>query len=108
MAKKAAVDGPQSHSDYIEHGSDEHASFLGLRIWEKGDPESIKVTSKKDPTKAWILSDMTMFGPAATEAYLREVCRQKVAELEAGMPIIQSVDPHAPNYAEPLWVPPEP
>lgn len=108
MAKKAVVDNPQARADYIAHGSEEHALFLGLRLAEEGDPEFIKVRSKKDKTRVYVLVDMTMFGPTATEAYLREVCRQKVAELDAGSPAEpQTEDPRKPNYAQPLWVPPE-
>lgn len=107
MARKAVVENPQERADYIEHGSDKHASFLGLRLAEEGDRESMIVTDKQK--RRWVLVDMTMFGPAATEAYLREVCRQKVAELEAGSPTeLQSTDPRKPNFAPPMWQPPEP
>jgi hypothetical protein len=106
MARKAVVENPQERADYIEHGSLSHASFLGLRLAESDDLATLVVKDKKG--KAWTLVDMTMFGPTATEAYLREVCRQKVSELDAGAPVVQSEDPRKPYYAPPLWQPPEP
>jgi hypothetical protein len=93
-------------TDYIEHGSEAHANFLGIRKADEGDNPILVVKDKKG--REWALVDMTMFGPSATETYLREVCRQKVAELEAGTPpAVQSDDPRKPNYAPPLWMPPE-
>jgi hypothetical protein len=107
MARKAVVDNPVEHSDYIEHGSEAHANFLGLRLATSDDNATLIVKDKKG--RGWVLVDMTMFGPSATEAYLHEVCRQKVAEVDAGAPpTLQSEDPRKPNYAPPLWQPPEP
>jgi hypothetical protein len=106
MARKAVVENPQERADYIEHGSEAHATFLGIRPATTDDPATLVVKDKKG--KGWVLVDMTMFGPTATEAYLREVCRQKLAELEAGTPLVQSEDPRKPNYAPPMWTPPEP
>lgn len=107
MARKAVVDNPVNNADYIEHGSEVHANFLGLRLAGSGDSAASIVKDSKG--RGWVLVDMTMFGPSATEAYLREVCRQKVAELDAGSPTeLQSTDPRKPNYAPPLWTPPEP
>lgn len=106
MPKKAVTEDPRTRADYIEHGSEQHAIHLGIRLADDNDPSSLVVKDKKG--RSWVLVDMTMFGPSATEAYLREVCRQKVAEVDAGMPVIQSDDPRKPNYAPPLWMPPEP
>ena len=78
--------------DYVERGSDRHAAVLGLLP----DPES--------PLK-WKLADPTLAGPNAPEAYLREVLRQKISDLTAAMPEIQSDDPWEPGYAQPMWMP---
>jgi len=75
----------------IKHGSSEHAVLLGLR---KAAPEDIIVY------KGWTLEDTTAFGVQATEAYIREVLRQKVNELEAGAPEV-------PAYAPDIWIPAE-
>ena len=77
--------------DYIEPGSDEHAALLGL---------------VKDEKAGWRLADVTAFGPSASERYLAEVLRQKLAELSAKPPEFQTADSRKPNYAPPLWTPP--
>ena len=86
-----------AQTDFIKHGSPEHAAILGLR----------KATEKDDiKLDGWTLIDMTAFGPQATEAYLKEVLRQKVSELKSGAPgEPQSVDPRKPNYHPPMWNP---
>ena len=67
----------------IKHGTDEHAALLGLR---KAGAEDTMVLS------GWTLLDMTAYGPQTTEAYLKEVLRQKVSELKAGPPKVQQLD----------------
>ena len=60
--------------DYVKPGSAEHAAFLGLRKAKEGD------AYVQDD---WALLDPTAFGPQATEAYIKEVLRQKVSELKS-------------------------
>ena len=80
-----------TQNDYIKHGSDAHASLMGLRKAKADDAVQMD---------GWTLQDMTMFGPQATEAFLRETLRQKVNELKAGSP---SVNESAPQ----MWSPQE-
>ena len=75
--------------DFIKHGSDQHAAILGLR---KATPED---AYDRD---GWTLVDVTAFGPQASEAYIKEVLRQKVTTLKAGPPPI-------PPKSPPLWNP---
>ena len=98
MARKQATrkPGPAGNWDYIEHGSDAHATHLGLKKAEEGD----------DPVwQGWALVDVTMWGPTATERFLLNILKGKVAELTSTPPKYQSDDPLAPNYAPPLWEP---
>lgn len=95
--KRARKGGPAGNLDYVPHGSDAHAALIGLRKAEEG--ESLQLDG-------WTLADRTAFGPQATEDYVREVLRQKVAELAAGEPpAVQSDDPFEPHYAPPMWKP---
>ena len=77
---------------FIKPGSDRHASLLGL----DADSES---------ESGWRLSDPSIWGSAASQEFLRLILGQKINELEAGAPQMQSVSPQAPNYAVPMWVP---
>ena len=91
--------GPAGNMDYIPHGSDAHAELIGLRKAE-GSEELV--------VDGWTLADRTAWGPQATESYIKEVLRQKVAEWKAGAPPKpQSEDQFAPNYAEKIWMPSE-
>lgn len=84
--------------DYIEHGSDRHAAFLGL----------VKAKEDDEPQQdGWALADITMYGPSARPEYLRRVLAQKVSELTTLPPEMQSDDPLAPHYAPPMWMPSE-
>ena len=80
--------------DYVERGSAKHATILGL----EPDPES---------KLGWRLADVTQYGPNANAQFLEDVLRQKVSDLKAKMPEIQSDDPYAPGYAPKLWMPVE-
>jgi hypothetical protein len=84
---------PDVQTDYVKHGSPQHAAILGI-------------VEDKTNSLGYRLLDATAFGPQATQAYLDEVLRQKVAELKAGEPPYpQSEHPGRPNYAPALWVP---
>lgn len=87
--------------DYIAHGSDGHAAFLGLVKAKEDDEPRLKAP---DGT-CWTLADVTMYGPVATPMYLRQTLAQKVSELTTLPPEVQSEDPRLPNYAPPMWTP---
>ena len=82
--------------DYVEHGSDRHAGLLGLRKAEKDDEPQLD---------GWALTDLTMWGPTATDKFLMQMLRQKVNELTSKPPVMQSKDPFLPHYAQPIWRP---
>ena len=84
----ATLSGP---GQYIPHGSKRHMELLGLRKAEADDTIVYKGHALADPTK---------YGPQATEAYLREVLRQCVNELQTA--------PVVPADAPPMWVAPIP
>ena len=86
----------QANPGAIARGSDGHAAFLGLVKAKKDDEPQLG---------GWTLADVTMWGPSATAEFLKRVLAQKVSELTAPMPEVQSDDPLAPNYAPPLWMP---
>ena len=94
MAKKAKNE--PTNLDYIAHGSDGHAAFLGLVKAEEGD---------EPQQDGWTLADITMYGPSARPEFLRRVLAQKVSELTTLPPETQSEDPRLPNYAPTMWVP---
>ncbi len=87
MAKKEIT-----NTDFVPHGSAQHAQMLGL------------VKDDKAPL-GYRLADITMFGPQATQAFLDEVLRQKLATLKAPPAAPQSENPREPNYAPPMWTP---
>jgi hypothetical protein len=103
MAKKTSSrikDHPNGlhQTDYVEHGSEQHAAIIGLRL-AGGEDTYVREDSQG---RKWTLVDVTAFGPQVTEAYIREVLRQKVSTLDAPPLEVQSDDPFAPNYAPPL------
>jgi len=105
MARKQSTRnevGPAGNTDYIAPGSDRHAAILQLK--EAGEHDAYVLEDSKG--KKWALVDATAFGPQVTEAYLREVLRQRVAELETAHTPIQSDDPFAPGYAPKMIIPP--
>jgi hypothetical protein len=87
---------PSDRMDYVEYGSDRHADLLGLRKATEDD---------KLVKDGWTLADMTMFGPQATDDYMREVLRQKISELTTAPPAPQSADMRKPGFAPPMWRP---
>ena len=97
MATRKTNQDDGAQTDFVKHGSERHAAILGLR----------KATDADDlQLEGFTLLDMTAFGPQVTEAYLKEVLRQKVSELNSGAPPEpQSDDPRKPNYHPPIWNP---
>lgn len=77
----------EERPDYVPHGSDRHATLLGL---------------KKDEQDEWILADplewILRYGPAATPEFLSLVRQQRINELTS--------KPQVPADALPLWTPP--
>ena len=97
VRRRTRKPGPAGNLDYVQHGSDKHAELIGLRKAEEGEELVVD---------GWTLADRTAWGPQATESYIKEVLRQKVAEIKAGAPPKpQSEDPFEPNYAPPIWMP---
>ncbi len=94
--KSTRQPGPAGNLDYVKHGSDQHASLLGLKKAEEGDAPTFE---------GWALADITLWGPAATDTFLLNILKGKVSELKSETPKMQSDDPLAPNYAPPLWEP---
>ena len=95
-------------ADYIEHGSERHVAFLGLR---EATAAEVAQAEKKEAAneiglvyKGYVLQDITAFGVTAEAAMLKAILMQKVHQLTP-MPTPQSDDPNAPNYAPSLWVP---
>lgn len=98
---------PTERPDYIEHGSEEHATFLGLiivpedRIDEAKADQFVLYTSRKTGKTYRLLDEITILrhypsidpGKAA-----RVVLRQKVGELESG-------PPEVPENAPAMWQP---
>jgi len=101
----------EERADYIEHGSDRHAAWLGLR---KATPEEQKSKEQKDEdgkgqvalvVDGWTLQDITAFGVTADKDFLLAVLRQKVSQLTSPVPSYQTIDKNAPDYAPPMWRP---
>ena len=99
VRRRTRKPGPAGNVDYVQHGTEQHALLIGLRKAEDGEELVVD---------GWTLADRTAWGPQATESYIKEVLRQKVAEVRAGKPpASQSDDPLEPNYAPPIWKPSE-
>jgi len=88
---------PEDRPDYIPHGSELHAAYLGLRRATEAD-------AKEDQVDGWALQDLTAFGVTADPHILHAILTQKVNELK-GPPKPQDQDQTAPNYAPPMWLP---
>jgi len=103
MAKRQTTRqvGPAGNSDYIEPGSKRHADILQLK--EANEHDSYVLEDSKG--RKWALIDATTFGPQVTEAYLKEVLRQRVRELETEPQTVQSDDPFAPGYSPRMIIP---
>jgi hypothetical protein len=90
-------DGTVQH-DFIEHGSDEHMAYLGLRKATKGD---------KVQFKGYAFA-YAPYGVEWDEDRELRLLRSKVSGLLTKPPEIQSENRDAPGYAPPMWLPHEP
>ena len=86
-------------ADYIKPGSEKHKLWLGLR-----DATEEELTDGRD-MDGYMLRDITIFGLHVRPEFLRTLLQQKVSQLTSPVPVFQSMNPLAPNYAPPLWMP---
>ena len=63
---------PDVQADYIEFGSDQHASHIGLR--KAKDTDTLELDG-------WTLEDFTIYGPTVSDDFLALKLSQKVSEL---------------------------
>jgi len=91
----------EERADYIAQGSDQHMAWLGLQKATEEDEADQNVMTYE----GYKLLDVTAFGVTAKEDYLLAVLRQKVHQLQQPIPMPQSADRNAPNYAPPMWQP---
>lgn len=78
----------KTKSDFVQHGSEQHAQLLGLRKAVKEDTLQYH---------SWTLQDFTIFGPNAREEFIKAQLISKVNELEN--------PPTVPTGAPPMWTP---
>ncbi len=79
---------PKARKDFVAHGSPEHAALLGLKKAAKDDELEYE---------GYTLVDLTVYGPNASDKFLRAMLVQRVNELKS--------KPAVPAHAPPLWVP---
>ena len=96
MATTTKTKTQSGNRNYVEHGSERHATLLGLRKATKEDSVVYE---------GWTLVDINAFGTNVSSAYLQETLRQRVAELSHAPQPKQSDDPYAANYAPEMWKP---
>lgn len=84
-------------TDYVSPGSDAHLALLGLERCEKTEEHPYE----------YRLSDPTMFGPNATEIFLKRVLESKIAQFESAPVSPQTKDRFEPGYAPEMWEPKE-
>lgn len=87
---------PKERPDYIEHGSEQHMDFLGLKIVAKGELDDDEITVEEDG-KIYAFVDPTQFGLTVEPRILKALLRQRVNQLT--MPIVVPAD--APS----MWIP---
>jgi hypothetical protein len=90
-------DGTVQH-DFIEHGSDEHMEYLGLRKATKDD---------KVQFKGYAFA-YAPYGVEWDEDRELRLLKSKVSGFLTKPPEIQSEDRQAEHYAPPMWSPREP
>jgi len=83
-------------TDYVEHGSDDHAHLLGLRPATKDD---------EFQDAGWAFEDATQFGAAAQPFFIKAQLHMRVSELTAPKPPVQDRDPLETGYAPPMFNP---
>jgi hypothetical protein len=82
--------------DYVEHGSNEHAAFLGLRPAKKGDEIQYE---------GWAL-DGEPYGVIGWTAEAKlAFLKGKVSGFLTKPPEVQSENPNALGYAPEIWLP---
>lgn len=97
--------------DYIEHGSEKHMAFLGLR--EANEEDKADAARAKEGGEVplvyqgFTMQDNTLYGVNVRPEFLRTILMQKVHELTYPVPPLQSIDRTAPFYTLPIWVPDE-
>lgn len=91
----------EERADYIAQGSDQHMAWLGLAKATEEDEKDESVLTYE----GYKLLDVTAFGVTAKKDYLMAVLRQKVHQLTQPIPMPQSANRNAPNYAPPMWRP---
>jgi len=89
----------KERADYIGHGSEKHKLWLGLRDATKEEMEEGR------DVDGYMLRDITIFGLHVRPEFLKTLLQQKVSQLTSPVPVFQSMNPLAPNYAPPLWMP---
>lgn len=98
---------PAERPDYIEHGSEEHATFLGLivvpedEIGEAKADQYVLYTSREKGKTYRLLDEITIlrhYPSIDPTKAARVVLRQKVGELESGAPEV-------PENAPQMWQP---
>ena len=87
----------EDRADFIPHGSDKHAAFLGLVPAEPGDDEHITYTSPRGDTYRLEDEIMQFLHYPNPEQAARSTLRQKVNVLES--------KPEVPEDAPSLWRP---
>ena len=103
MAKKNSrtrtLPNGETQYDYIAHGSDGHADFLGIRKATKDDDPDLII-------EGWTLADISPYGVTGWQKDTkRALLAQRVSEFLTKPPEMQSEDPQADHYAPPMWSP---
>ena len=88
----------KDQSRVLKHGSESHASLLGLR--QATDKDTIQY-------EGWAFMDLTQFGFNFRDEVVMDFLRQRVSELTTPPQIPQDKDPTKPNYLQPMWTPQE-
>ena len=85
-------------SDFVAHGSEQHARMLNIRPANgEDDPDLVH--------KEQTFIDFTRYGFQASDRFLKATLIQKVNEWENPPQTPQSDDPTAPNYAPAMFDP---
>jgi len=93
---KSAGGAEDIQTDYMEHGSEMHATMLGLRKARESDACQVD---------GYAFADITKFGPAAQQWYIQQRLEQCVAELKTAPSAPQSEDRYSADYAPRMFDP---